>query len=75
MEEQVRWQRPRIAKGGQVKGTGLLTVCKLHVGGYQAGLSRASTPSLGLLPLMAFGMNFSTPRAVLGAASQFARVP
>lgn len=75
MEEPVRWQKPRTAGGGQVKGTGLVTVCKLGVGGCQAGLSRASTPSLGLSPLMAFGLNFSTPRAVLGAVSQFARVP
>lgn len=74
MEEQVRWQRPRIAGGGQVKETGLVTMCKLGVGGCQAGLSQANTPSLGLSPLMAFGLNFSTPRAVLGAVFQFTSV-
>ena len=46
--------------GGQAKGAGLVTtMCKIHVGGYWAGLSRAGT-SPGLSPLMALGQDFST---------------
>lgn len=75
-EKHVRWWRPRTrGVEGTLRELVLSTLCKLGGAGCWASLSQVGTPSLGLSPLMALGLDFSTCRFVLGATSQFAGVP